>query len=616
MRLYNPEYNFLRPRYWFGQVDSRPLSVFRIALGLLLLKDAIYHLWLARIFYSDAGIVPRWALEAGLTRATRFSLLDALPQPWMVTAFFLLWIAVLLCFTAGYHTRLATVAQFVMLASIHERNIYVLNGADTVFRVLSFWCMFLPLSQSYSVDAIRARWAKYIRTRNLADLRAPQEPRTVYALPLRMIQIQFAIIYLFTAWLKNGAAWQDGEAIYYALQLRSLTLPTGDWFLAHAPNWLMRWLSYQALATEWLFLPLVFLPFGQPALRAMALILGTLMHGGIAILMSIDNFSTLMIASYLLYFEPGWIAWIDRRLRRAPPPSMLPLPAGDSPLWPLIAATTSEQLAVSIEARQPADGPDEWALLDHKGREWRGWAAWQRAAGMLPLSRLWLGLLRIALVRRLIWWGLGRLVARDLPPVPERNEAVPAAAKPTLSPLRIAGRASMAALLGTLMVFIVWWNLTTLPLGGRLVVKSVPDVPRRAIQYLSLWQAWDMFAPYPSTVDGWVVIPGVFEDGTTVDLRTGEPVSGEFRRIFWGPPMRWKKYESNISRGGIDPLLQAWGNYYCQQYNTIQQLPPGHRLATLEIHLYSVRSHAPGAPPNPLTDRLLWKHWCFPEYEY
>ena len=57
--LINPQYNFLRLDYWFGQVESRPLSLFRIFFGLLVLKNALYSIPLAQLFYSDEGIVPR-----------------------------------------------------------------------------------------------------------------------------------------------------------------------------------------------------------------------------------------------------------------------------------------------------------------------------------------------------------------------------------------------------------------------------------------------------------------------------------------------------------------------------------------------------------------------------
>jgi hypothetical protein len=167
------------------------------------------------------------------------------------------------------------------------------------------------------------------------------------------------------------------------------------------------------------------------------------------------------------------------------------------------------------------------------------------------------------------------------------------------------------------MSTIIWWNLTTIgEAQGGPVIDSVPEAPRRIVQQLSLWQAWDMFSPYPSTVDGWMVIPGTFEDGRTFDLNTGQPVTTEFRRWFFGPGERWKKYESNMSRDEHEALLSAWGGYWCDEYNTRQKLPQGQRLATLEIHYYSYRSHAPGEPPNPMEDITLWRHWCYPEYEY
>jgi hypothetical protein len=270
-QLYRPDYNPLRWQYWFGEVDSRPLSVFRIVLGLLLLKDAIYHFPIAQVFYSDDGFTPRWALQDGMMREYRFSLMDALPYAWMAQVFFALWVVVLILFTTGYRTRLMTILQFLMIVSVHERNIYILNGADTVFRVLSFWSMFIPLGQYYSVDALRERWKRYGRSHHLPDLRADPGPRTVYAFPVRMIQLQFALIYLFTAWLKlPGAAWREGNAIYYALQLKSLTLPTGDFLLANAPMPVLKAISYQSNLTEWVFFFFVFLPFGQPLLRAIA----------------------------------------------------------------------------------------------------------------------------------------------------------------------------------------------------------------------------------------------------------------------------------------------------------------------------------------------------------
>src|SRR5260221_12997897 len=137
-RLFPKNYNFFRVDYWIGQIDGRPLSVFRIFFAALLLKDALYHIPLAHWFYSDDGLLPRSVL-IGVERSYRFSLMDALASDWMAVLFFIAWAGIVVCLLLGYHTRLMTILNFICVLSIHERNIYVLTSADTVIRVLSFW---------------------------------------------------------------------------------------------------------------------------------------------------------------------------------------------------------------------------------------------------------------------------------------------------------------------------------------------------------------------------------------------------------------------------------------------------------------------------------------------
>ena len=200
--------NTLHAKYWFGKVDSRPLSVFRIFFAGLLLKNAIYSIPLATEFYSDAGYVPRSALWDGLVRTTRFSIMDAMPYSWMAILFFGTWAAIALCLLVGYRTKLMVIINFVIVLSVHERNVYVLNGADTVIRVLSFWMLFLPLGDYYSIDALRKRLSLYRRSRNIQDLRAKGNVGTTFSFPLRILQLQVAIIYLFSFIEKlPGDAW-------------------------------------------------------------------------------------------------------------------------------------------------------------------------------------------------------------------------------------------------------------------------------------------------------------------------------------------------------------------------------------------------------------------------
>ena len=539
MHWFAKEYNFFRYDYWFGQIDSRPLSLFRLCFAALLLKDALYHIPLASWFYSDTGITPRLALLDGLARSNRFSFMDALPHDWMAISFFVLWVGVLLCLMLGYRTRLMSILNFVIILSVHERNIYLLNGADTVFRLLSFWTIFLPLGHYYSIDALRERKSLTRDSHALAE--QPLAPRMAYIFPVRMIQLQIAIVYLFAALMKlESDIWKSGEALHYVWQLKSFTLPTANWLLTAAPTWLLYFMTHSALLIEAAFILLVFAPFAQPFLRLTGLTLGALLHLGIAITMSIPNFSLVMLVSYLFFFEPRWILALHHRLSK---------------------------------------------------------------------SRLLHALLHpLAIIRGHPWARMISCCASICaPPPPERAERCTS----MVTRRRRLGKltqALMTIFLALTMVSVIWWNLRTYKRNGEPVVSPVPNWSRRLVQYTGLWQGWNIFAPDPKRVEGWIVIPGEFEDGTSFDLRTGKAVTNEIPRRFWGPAIRWRKYDDRVGRREYKPLLRAWGKYYCRQYNILATSSP--RLATLEIHYISRWSHEPGGTPNPLQERHLWKHSC------
>lgn len=300
--------NPFRREFWTGWIDSRPVAAFRICFGALLLKDALFRLPLAELLYSDRGILPRWALLSVPIAPYRFSLMDAVGTPALAVAFFLAWALVAACLMLGYKTRLAVVLNYLILVSVQYRNPYVLDGSDAVFRVLGFWSLFLPLADHYSIDGRRRR----LQERASGTGEAP--PRA-WALPVRLAQLQVAIIYLATAALKlRSGIWLGGDALLYTRQLESLLLPLGRAAFAAAPDALLRFGSVAALLIEWAFPFLVLSPIGQPALRIAGLGLGAALHAGIAATMSIANFSLLMISSYWLFVPGEWLDVVARRL--------------------------------------------------------------------------------------------------------------------------------------------------------------------------------------------------------------------------------------------------------------------------------------------------------------
>jgi hypothetical protein len=513
-----------RRAFWFGTLDSRPLSLFRIAFALLLLKDALYHLPLAGVFYSDTGVLPRAVLLDGLAAPNRFGLMEAIGYDWMAALFFLLWAVVALGLLVGYRARLMSILNFLIVLSVHERNVYVLTGADTVLRVLSFWMMFLPLAQYYSVDARRMEQGK------------SETRRAAYAFPWRMIQLQVALIYLVTGLLKlMGNSWRNGEVLYTVLQIQTLLLPTGQWLGVHAPEWLLRLGTWGVLLTELTFPFLVFAP-ARP-LRKLALAAGTALHIGIALtmVMPMTDFSLVMLTSYLLFFEPEWVQRLEN-----------------------------------------------WT---------RGWL---RTFPQTFQSRL----------RR-----AGGALSSLLYP------GQPVEAEETAQPEHNTGQLALTLALGGLMLLVIGWNLGVIAeYANQPSFPALPALPEAVLEYTGLWQYWDMFAPTPLQIDGWLTVGGHFEDGRDAELFALRPNGEQPPAVEWGPAMRWYKYVENINDSRDDRLLRALGRYYCRQYNTVDNLPVGARLATLEVHYRYRYVHRPGEPVQPLASDLLWSHWCFDEY--
>ncbi|MBS2022691.1 MAG: hypothetical protein JST92_09790 [Deltaproteobacteria bacterium] len=107
--------NPLHPAFWLGASDPRPLALFRIGFGLALLQDVLCS-YLPNLFafLADGGIVPR----ATLTDPALWSVFRLVGSDAGVAVLFTLGLLVLLAFTLGFHTRVATVLTFVFITSL------------------------------------------------------------------------------------------------------------------------------------------------------------------------------------------------------------------------------------------------------------------------------------------------------------------------------------------------------------------------------------------------------------------------------------------------------------------------------------------------------------------
>ncbi|MEA2698277.1 MAG: hypothetical protein QOI66_2548 [Myxococcales bacterium] len=283
-------------------VDARVPAIFRIAIGLVATLDFADRLRDAFTFYSGQGLLAP-DTGTGSMGLLPSVLLGASASPARVMIFFVFGFAALTCFTLGYRTRLAAVLTWIAVFTIQMRNRTICDGGDTLLRILCFWALFIDLGGRLSLDV----WLG----------RRPAQ-NTVPGLPVRLLRLQLALVYLTAGLSKSGASWMDGSAVYYAVQSMDFGRPLGVWLAGHPM--LARAVAFSTVVIEVAFAPLVLVPLRTTAARAVGLALGLALHVGIALTMRVGIFSWVLPASYTIFLAPQWIDAALRRVRaRAAP---------------------------------------------------------------------------------------------------------------------------------------------------------------------------------------------------------------------------------------------------------------------------------------------------------
>lgn len=275
----------------FG-ADLRSLASFRVVLALLVLVDLALRATDFHAHYTDDGVLPRdQLLEEGLLDSWKFSLYLINGEPMFQALLFCVTALAALGMLVGYRTRLSTFLVWILLMSIHWRNPLLLNGGDTLLRLLLFWGMFLPLGAYWSVD----------RSRKAAPPRLATSFLSLGTLGLFM---QIALVYVFTAIIKSGDEWRvDGTALYYALNLDQLVTPFGT-FLSQFPA-LLKVMTFSTLGLEALGPFLLFCPFFTAQVRTAVVLAFMSLHYGIWMTMEIGLFP--WISSFcMVCFLPAW----------------------------------------------------------------------------------------------------------------------------------------------------------------------------------------------------------------------------------------------------------------------------------------------------------------------
>ncbi|WIV65655.1 HTTM domain-containing protein [Natrialbaceae archaeon AArc-T1-2] len=195
------------------QVDTRTLAVFRVVVGVLVVADLLLRSRNFEFFYTDDGVVPR-SLAREATPEYAVSVYHLTTDPTLIAALFVLQGLLAVQLIVGYRTRLATALTFLFVVSLDHHNPFVLSYADTLFRLLLFWALFLPLGERWSVDAVH-------RDR-------PPRPSVANAASA-LILGQMVYMYVTNGLIKaQSELWTGGDAAPLVFGLDEMTFFLGD----------------------------------------------------------------------------------------------------------------------------------------------------------------------------------------------------------------------------------------------------------------------------------------------------------------------------------------------------------------------------------------------------
>jgi hypothetical protein len=135
-------------RFFFKPEPPTSIALFRILQGALILVNCTllwpdYWDW-----FSPTGFTPP-AFGRAYFPGTHLNVFEWLPQsPGAIWGVFWLLVIAATCLTLGFRTRTAAAACFLLISSLHHRNLGIVNSGDTVMRLGAFFLAFSPAGKT------------------------------------------------------------------------------------------------------------------------------------------------------------------------------------------------------------------------------------------------------------------------------------------------------------------------------------------------------------------------------------------------------------------------------------------------------------------------------------
>ncbi|MGF1478096.1 MAG: DCC1-like thiol-disulfide oxidoreductase family protein [Cyanophyceae cyanobacterium] len=589
----------------FG-LDLRSLGLFRIGLALVVIADLSIRAGELTAHYSDAGVLPRATLINEILPSGYWSINLISGSPLVQALLFGIALLVAVVLLVGYRTRLATIATWAMLVSIHNRNPALIFAADDVLRAMLFWSMFLPLGASYSLDSALNSSTKPL-------------PKRVLSVATVAFIVQICYIYIFSAAFKtHSPLWSGGEAVYYSFQFDQYGTPLGQ-FLLNFPG-LLKLFTFFALWLEWLGPLLLFIPFRTSLWRCVTIVLFVLLHVSFGLCFRLGIFPFLSTFSWLALIPSS--VWDGLRARIADSRrsglriyydaecgfckkvvylirTFLILPG-----TPLLLAQSEPSIYADMQEK------NSWVVVDWQEHRHYKWEAIAYVCSLSPL--LWF------LSPILRWKPLMAIGTKIYETIASNRRFMGKFTAPLKwKPLEVRPRLWFNLITFALLLYVTIWNFRSLALSILPRDHLVHQTFRRRTFNTLNWfgkvtrldQSWSIFAPNPPRDDGWYVVRGILDNGREVDILSGEspnydkPTLRQRNALYRN--MQWRTYFINLNRAIGQKLYADYGAYLCRHWNSQHS----EQLNTIEVYFMDETTVPPGETQT-VTKRTTWEQTC------
>lgn len=309
-----------RGEHWFVDAKraSYGTSVARVIYGLVVVLFVIANFGNRSYLWGPAS---QWVnpIQHFTVWAWPFTIFDNGAPEWLFTTLFVLLGVLGFLFLIGWRTRIVGILMLWLYVSLVTTNPVATDQTDNALRIILFYFLFTDMSQHWSMDA-----------RRRAKLRASGRPARFPPIPqwiptilhnggIVAVAIQIFIIYAVAGLSKvQGSQWRDGTAVYYPMQLDSLSPWPALNDLLVANSVMVNVITYFAVFIQ-LFFPFLLLARWT---RVLALLGIVGMHAGIGVLMGLPLFSMAMMAADGIFIRDRTYASVERYIRNAAIPGV------------------------------------------------------------------------------------------------------------------------------------------------------------------------------------------------------------------------------------------------------------------------------------------------------